>query len=68
MANEVKEVQVVKNSKFQDAMEEVNTYIKSRIPIIWVQTHEETRFIYAFIDQVAIPAKRDTWVWSSFRD
>ena len=66
-----KEVEIAvvdaKNIKFHDALEEILAYIKGRVPIIWVQTHEETRFVQAFVDQIATPTKRDVWVWSSFQ-
>jgi len=56
-----------KDIHFKDSMEEILALIKGRVPIIWVQTHEETRFIQAFVDSIASPLKRQTWLWSSYQ-
>jgi len=55
------------NTKFHDSLEEILALIKGHVPIIWVQTHEESRFIQAFVDHVATPTKRQVWLWSSYQ-
>ena len=41
--------------------------IKGRTPIIWVLTHEETRFIADFNKTIAEPCKRQVWLWSAYQ-
>jgi len=45
-------------------MEEIFTLIKARVPIIWVLTHEEQRFISDFYNEISLKDNRQTWVWS----
>lgn len=50
-----------------DSMEQITYLIKARVPIIYVVTHEETRFIDAFKKIAARKdINRDLWVWSSY--
>lgn len=54
-------------SRYEDAMDEILALIKGRVPIIWVLTHEENRFIADFKRRIAIPHKRQLWVWSGYQ-
>jgi AAA+ superfamily predicted ATPase len=59
-------VETRKNIKYQDAMEEVGVYVKARVPIIWVQTSEEIRFIEELKARVCDPQKRELFLWSCY--
>ena len=52
-------------SRYVDAMDEILALIKGRVPIIWVLTHEENRFIEDFQAKIAKPYKRQLWIWSA---
>lgn len=52
---------------YANCIEELTALIKGRVPIIWVVTHEETRFIQDFVEGVANPTKRQTFLWSSYQ-
>lgn len=54
------------NIKYSNAMEEITTYIKARVPIIWVQTHEEMRFISELKQEFCDKNKRDLFLWSAY--
>ena len=56
-----------KSYRYHNAMEEILALIKGRTPIIWVLTHEETRFIQDFVEQIAEPHKRKVWLWSAWQ-
>lgn len=56
-----------KSYKYNNAMEEILALIKGRTPIIWVLTHEETRFIQDFVEQIAEPHRRKVWLWSAWQ-
>jgi len=56
-----------KDPKFHNAMEEILALIKARVPIIWVVTHEEGRFIDDFVNLVAEPNARQVWLWSLYQ-
>ena len=59
--------QVEKSPRYNSCIEEILALIKGRAPIIWVLTHEETRFIQDFDELVAKPHKRKIWLWSSYQ-
>jgi len=59
--------ELVKGPRYNNCIEEILALIKGRAPIIWVITHEETRFIQDFIEQVAEPHKRKVWLWSAWQ-
>jgi SpoVK/Ycf46/Vps4 family AAA+-type ATPase len=46
-------------------MDEILALIKGRVPVIWVLTHEENRFIADFKRRIAKPHKRQVWTWSA---
>lgn len=54
-------------SRYTDSMDEILALIKGRVPIIWVMTHEENRFIADFKRQIAQKHKRQLWVWSGYQ-
>ncbi len=56
-----------KTARYSCCIEEILALIKGRAPLIWVITHEETRFIADFIEQVAEPHKRKVWLWSAYQ-
>lgn len=56
-----------KSAHYANCIEELTALIKGRVPIIWVVTHEETRFITDFVEGVANPTKRQTFLWSSYQ-
>jgi len=61
------QTQEVKDHRFHNTMEEVLALIKARVPIIWVVTHEEGRFIDDFVNTVAEPNARQVWLWSIYQ-
>jgi ATP-dependent 26S proteasome regulatory subunit len=46
-------------------MEEIAALLQSAVPIIWVSTHEEARFIRKLKLDLAGAAKRTVFIWSS---
>lgn len=56
-----------KDHRYRNCMEEILALIKARVPIIWVQTHEEGRFIQEFCDAIAEPYNRQVWLWSAYQ-
>lgn len=56
------------DTRFKSAMEQVDSLIRASVPIIYVVTHEENRFIEEF-QAIASkpPLKRDVWVWSQYQ-
>src|SRR3990167_10358172 len=51
--------------RFKSSMDQVSALIRARVPIIYVVTHEEARFIEEF--QARSELKRDVWVWSQYQ-
>lgn len=56
-----------RTAHYKHCMEELHALIKGRTPIIWVVTHEESRFISDFSDTLAKQMSRDVWLWSSYQ-
>ena len=56
-----------KDPHYSNCSEEILALIKGRAPIIYVLTHEETRFIEEFNELVAKPLNRKVWLWSSYQ-
>ena len=56
-----------KSPTYYNAMEEVLALIRGRVPLIWVVTHEENRFINDFTQSVAKHLKREVWLWSAYQ-
>lgn len=56
-----------KMAKYHNSVEEITALIKAQVPIIWVLTHEENRFIEDFYSNIATPLSRDTWLWSAYQ-
>lgn len=52
---------------YRDAMEEILALIKGRVPLIWVQTHEENRFITEFAARIGDQESREVWLWSGWQ-
>ncbi len=50
--------------EFKSAMEEVMVNIKAQVPIIWVVTHEEGRFIEEYEKLLPEKSRRRTYIWS----
>jgi len=59
--------QVPQRIHYKDSIEEIAALIKGRVPIIWVVTHEEGRFIEDFVEQIAKPHDRKVWLWSAYQ-
>lgn len=59
--------EIQKDARYHSCIEEILALIKGRAPLIWVLTHEETRFIADFVEQVAEPHKRKVWLWSAYQ-
>jgi hypothetical protein len=60
-------VPLEKSPEYSTAMEEILALIRGRVPLIWVVTHEESRFITDFTHSIAKPCKRDIWLWSAYQ-
>jgi SpoVK/Ycf46/Vps4 family AAA+-type ATPase len=58
---------VEKSARYANSMEEILALIKGRAPLIWVLTHEESRFIEEFSEKIAEPCKRQVWLWSAYQ-
>lgn len=56
-----------KNPYYADCFEEITALIKALVPIIWVVTHEESRFVKEFQSSIATPLKRKVWLWSGYQ-
>ena len=56
-----------KEPHYKNAMEEILALIRGRAPLIWVLTHEESRFINDFCESIATPCKREVWLWSAYQ-
>ena len=54
-------------SKLSAGMDEVRTLVKARTPIMYVVTHEESRFIDELYETVASPLSLQVWTWSSYQ-
>ena len=67
MTEQVTVVNHEQGSRYTDSMDEIAALIKGRVPIIWVITHEENRFIADFKRRIAQPHKRQLWVWSAYQ-
>ena len=52
---------------YKNAAEEIVSLIRARVPIIWVITHEEGRFIQDFTNSIASPTNRKVWIWSQYQ-
>jgi SpoVK/Ycf46/Vps4 family AAA+-type ATPase len=57
----------VKPLVLPSCMEEIQALIRARVPIIWVQTHEESRFIKDFASEISSRLNRQIWVWSGYQ-
>jgi len=51
--------------EYANAMEEVSALIHSGVPILWIVTHEEKRFINKLRLEFTGPTKRALYIWSS---
>jgi len=49
---------------YSDSIEEIGVLVKAHVPLIWVVTHEEERFIQEFTEKIVIPARKQVWHWS----
>jgi SpoVK/Ycf46/Vps4 family AAA+-type ATPase len=67
MTEQVVKVETEQNYHYADAIDEIVSLIRGCVPIIWVVTHEENRFIKEFISRVIEPEKRQLWAWSSYQ-
>ena len=63
----IKKPLIEKSAEYTTAMEEILALIRGRVPLIWVITHEESRFITDFNYSIAKPCKRDVWLWSAYQ-
>ena len=61
------QTEVEAGSRYIDAMDEILALVKGRVPVIWVITHEENRFIADFRKRIATPYKRQMWIWSGYQ-
>ena len=61
------EIIVNNQPTYNDSMQEILALIRGRVPVIWVLTHEEGRFIEDFNKSVIIPTERDLWFWSAYQ-
>lgn len=55
---------VPQSLEYKSPMDEVLINIKAQVPIIWVVTHEESRFIEEYEKLIPEKTKRRTYVWS----
>lgn len=59
--------EVEEGSRYIDSMDEIIALIKGRAPLIWVLTHEETRFIAEFKHRVGKLHNKQLWMWSAYQ-
>ena len=52
---------------FSNSMEQISSLLKSYIPLIWVNTYEEDRFIKNLHNEVIHTQNKELWEWSSYR-
>jgi AAA+ superfamily predicted ATPase len=48
-------------------IEEIRSLIRANVPIIWVRTHEEDRFLEDFAMEVVRPLNLDLYIWSAWQ-
>ncbi len=53
--------------RYDNSMEQVIALLKARVPLIYLVTHEENRFIDEFTGKVAQDLHREVWVWSQYQ-
>lgn len=63
----VEAVQPKQSIAYETPMQEIVSLIKGRVPIIWVVTHEENRFLADFLEHVGKEHKRALWTWSAYQ-
>jgi ATP-dependent 26S proteasome regulatory subunit len=51
---------------YTDSIDEITALIRGRVPIIWVMTHEEARFMEEFRARVGKDLKQTLWQWSAY--
>lgn len=66
MSETTKEAQH-KNIAYKNSLEEIGCLIKSSIPLIYILTHEERRFVKALETEIINPTKRQIYAWSSYK-
>ncbi|MHA1692557.1 MAG: AAA family ATPase [Candidatus Heimdallarchaeaceae archaeon] len=54
----------MQNYEYKNAMDELKTLMKARVPLMWVKTFEENRFLEEFYS-LATEVKKDVKSWSS---
>ena len=64
MPEEVQTAQALPNLEYKSPIDEILMNIRAQVPIIWVLTHEEGRFINEYEKVIASTIKRRTYVWS----
>lgn len=53
--------------KYEDIQEEIACLIEARVPLIWVTTFEEDRFIRELKEVTADPMGKEVYVWSYYK-
>jgi SpoVK/Ycf46/Vps4 family AAA+-type ATPase len=51
--------------KFASSIEHLENLVAARVPLIWVVTSEETRFLQEFSKNKKIQTNKKTWYWSA---
>jgi SpoVK/Ycf46/Vps4 family AAA+-type ATPase len=65
--SQVEASQFATSAHYSSCMEELSALVKGHAPLIWVITHEETRFIDDLERGLAEKEKRQVWLWSSYQ-
>jgi len=64
---ESNDTQELASVNYESSMDQIFSLVKAHVPIIWVTTHEEKRFILNFYKEVAQRQNKDLWTWSSYQ-
>ena len=54
------------NEQQQTSLQYIKSLLNARIPYIWVNTHEEDRFINNLLVDISDKTNRELWIWSSY--
>lgn len=55
-----------KDTTLSPCLQQITSMVKASVPIIWVTTHEEDRFIAELYSEVIAKNQRELWTWSAW--
>lgn len=52
---------------YVNSIDQIKAMVRAHVPIIWVVTHEEERFINELSKEIGEALKKEIWTWSSYQ-